>query len=143
MIPNKDSFCELDPDVKDKNGLPVLRFHWKWSQHEIRQIAHGIKTAKEMIGRLGGTVLTPDRTPEEAIEDGGVIIHELGTTRMGDKASNSVTDSFGKAWDVNNLVVVDGSVFSSNAHKNPTLTIMALAWRSSDRLVERMKKGEV
>jgi len=44
---------------------------------------------------------------------------------------------------VDNLVVVDGSVFTSNAHKNPTLTIMALAWRSSDRLVERMKKGEV
>jgi choline dehydrogenase-like flavoprotein len=143
MIPNKDSFCELDPEVKDKHGMPVLRFHWKWSQHEIRQIAHGIKTAKEMIGRLGGTVLTPDRTPEEAIEDGGVIIHELGTTRMGDKPSNSVTDSFGKAWDVNNLVVVDGSVFTSNAHKNPTLTIMALAWRSTDHLVERMRKGEV
>ena len=143
MIPNADSFCELDPDVKDRNGLPVLRFHWKWSQHEIRQIAHGIETAKEMIGRLGGTVLTPDRTPEEAIEDGGVIIHELGTTRMGDKPDNSVTDSFGKTWDVNNLVVVDGSVFTSNAHKNPTLTIMALAWRSTEHLVERLKKGEV
>lgn len=143
MIPNADSFCELDPDVKDKYGMPVLRFHWKWTQHELRQIAHGIKTAKEMIARLGGTVLTPDRTPEEAIEDGGVIIHELGTTRMGDKASNSVVDGFGKAWDVDNLVIVDGSVFTSNAHKNPTLTIMALAWRSTSKLVERMKKGEI
>ena len=143
MIPNAGSFCELDPDVKDKYGMPVLRFHWKWTEHEIRQIAHGIKTAKEMIARLGGTVLTPDRPPEEAIEDGGVIIHELGTTRMGDKASNSVTDTFGKAWDVGNLVIVDGSVFTSNAHKNPTLTIMALAMRSTAHLVERMKKGEI
>ena len=143
MIPNDGSFCELDPDVKDKYGMPVLRFHWKWTQHELRQIAHGIKTAKEMIARLGGTVLTPDRTPEEAIEDGGVIIHELGTTRMGDHASNSVVDGFGKAWDVENLVIVDGSVFTSNAHKNPTLTIMALAWRSTAKLVERMKKGEI
>ncbi len=143
MIPNDGSFCELDPDVKDKYGMPVLRFHWKWTQHEIRQIAHGIKTAREMIARLGGTVLTPERPPEEAIEDGGVIIHELGTTRMGDKASNSVVDGFGKAWDVDNLVIVDGSVFTSNAHKNPTLTIMALAWRSTARLVERMKQGEI
>ncbi len=143
MIPNAGSFCELDPSVKDKYGMPVLRFHWQWTQHEIRQIAHGIKTAKEMIARLGGTVLTPERTPEEAIEDGGVIIHELGTTRMGDKASNSVVDGFGKAWDVDNLVIVDGSVFTSNAHKNPTLTIMALAWRSTARLVERLKKGEI
>jgi len=143
MIPNAGSFCELDPTVKDKYGMPVLRFHWKWTQHEIRQIAHGIKTAKEMIARLDGTVLTPERPPEEAIEDGGVIIHELGTTRMGDKARNSVVDGFGKAWDVDNLVIVDGSVFTSNAHKNPTLTIMALAWRSTARLVERLKKGEI
>ncbi len=72
-----------------------------------------------------------------------MIIHELGTTRMGDKASNSVVDGFGKAWDVDNLVIVDGSVFTSNAHKNPTLTIMALAWRSMDHLVQRLKRGEI
>jgi len=143
MIPNKDSYCELDPVVKDKYGMPVLRFHWKWSQHEIRQIAHGIKTAKEMIHRLGGTVTTPDLPPEKAISDGGFIIHELGTTRMGDKAGNSVTDSFGKSWDIENLVITDGSVFTSNAHKNPTLTILALAMRSCAHLAQRMKKGEV
>ncbi|MCX7282316.1 MAG: GMC family oxidoreductase, partial [Alphaproteobacteria bacterium] len=143
MIPNKDSYCEQDPVVKDKNGMPVLRFHWKWSQHEIRQIAHGIKTAKDMIHRLGGTVTTPDLPPEKAIADGGFIIHELGTTRMGDKAANSVTDSFGKSWDIENLVITDGSVFTSNAHKNPTLTILALAMRSCAHLAQRMKKGEV
>lgn len=143
MIPNKDSYCELDPAVKDKYGMPVLRFHWKWSQHEIRQIAHGIKTAKEMIHRLGGTVTTPDLPPEKAIADGGFIIHELGTTRMGDKAGNSVTDSFGKTWDIGNLVIADGSVFTSNAHKNPTLTILALAMRSMAHLAQRMKRGEV
>ncbi len=142
MIPNKDSYCELDPVVKDKYGMPVLRFHWKWSQHEIRQIAHGIKTAKDMIHRLGGTVTTPDLPPERAISDGGFIIHELGTTRMGDKAGNSVTDGFGKSWDIENLVITDGSVFTSNAHKNPTLTILALAMRSSAHLAARMKKGE-
>jgi choline dehydrogenase-like flavoprotein len=52
-------------------------------------------------------------------------------------------DQFGRTWDVDNLVIADGGVFSSNAHKNPTLTIMALAWRSMDRLAERMRKGEV
>jgi choline dehydrogenase-like flavoprotein len=143
MIPNKDSFCELDPEVKDKYGMAVLRFHWKWSSHEIRQIAHGIKSAREMIHRLGGTVTTPELPPERAISDGGFIIHELGTTRMGDKPGNSVTDSFGKSWDIDNLVIADGSVFTSNAHKNPTLTILALAWRSMDHLVARMRKGEV
>jgi choline dehydrogenase-like flavoprotein len=142
MIPNADCYCELDPKVKDKFGMPVLRFHWKWSRHEINQIAHGIKTAEALIHRMGGTVVTPKRRPEDAIEDGGVIIHELGTTRMGDKASNSVTDSFGTSWDVSNLVITDGSVFTSNADKNPTLTILALAMRNSAHLAQRMKKGE-
>jgi choline dehydrogenase-like flavoprotein len=62
---------------------------------------------------------------------------------MGSRAADSVTDSFGRTWDIDNLVIADGSVFTSNAHKNPTLTIMALSWRSMDRLVERMRKGEV
>ena len=143
MIPNADSYCEIDPEVKDKFGIPVLRFHWKWSDHEYRQIAHGIQTAKEIIERLGGRVMTPELPPEHAIADGGWIIHEVGTTRMGSSAADSVTDSFGKTWDVDNLVIADGGVFTSNAHKNPTLTIMALAWRSMDHLAERMRKGEV
>lgn len=143
MIPNSDSYCELDPSVKDKFGLAVLRFHWKWSDYEIRQIAHGMKTAKEIIERLGGKVTTPMRPPEQAIDVGGWIIHEVGTTRMGSNASDSVTDGFGKTWEVDNLVVVDGGIFTSNAHKNPTLTIMALAWRNMDKLADRMRKGEV
>jgi choline dehydrogenase-like flavoprotein len=143
MIPNADSYCELDPQVKDKFGLPVLRFHWKWSDHEYRQIAHGMQTAKEIIERLGGKVISPMLPPEQAIAVGGWIIHEVGTTRMGSSASDSVTDGFGRTWDVDNLVVVDGGVFTSNAHKNPTLTIMALAWRSMDHLADRMRKGEV
>jgi choline dehydrogenase-like flavoprotein len=143
MVPNADSYCELDPDTKDKYGLPVLRFHWKWSDHEYRQIAHGVKTAKEIIGRMGGRVLTPERPPEQAIQSGGEIIHEVGTTRMGMNAADSVTDGFGKTWDIDNLVIADGGVFPSNAHKNPTLTIMALAWRSMDHLAARMRKGEI
>lgn len=143
MIPNPDSYCELDSGTKDRFGLPVLRFHWKFSDHEHRQIAHGIKTARDIIHKLGGRVLTPEMRPEQAINPGGWIIHEVGTTRMGNSAADSVTDPYGRTWDVDNLVVADGGVFTSNAHKNPTLTIMALAWRSMDHLASRMKKGEV
>jgi choline dehydrogenase-like flavoprotein len=102
-----------------------------------------MNTAKDIIERLGGKVISPMLPPEQAIAVGGWIIHEVGTTRMGTSAADSVTDGFGKTWDVNNLVVVDGGVFSSNAHKNPTLTIMALAWRSMDHLADRLRKGEV
>ncbi|HXB53111.1 MAG TPA: GMC family oxidoreductase, partial [Rhizomicrobium sp.] len=144
MIPNKDSWCEIDPEVKDKNGIPVLRFHWKWSDHEIRQIAHGMQTAKAIIERLGGHVVGgPLPPPEQAIAVGGWIIHEVGAARMGETAADSVTNQFGKTWEVDNLVIADGGVFPSNAHKNPTLTIMAVAWRSMDNLAGRMRRGEV
>ncbi len=143
MIPNADSYCELDPAAKDRFGIPVLRFHWKWSDHEYRQIAHGMKSARDIIHKLGGKVLGPEQPPQQAIADGGWIIHEVGTTRMGNSDADSVTDSYGKTWQVDNLVIVDGGIFTSNAHKNPTLTIMALAWRSMDKLAERLRKGEV
>jgi choline dehydrogenase-like flavoprotein len=143
MVPNENSFCELDPDVKDKFGLPVLRFHWQWTDHELNQIAHGLRTAREILGAMGGRILTPEQTPEEAIKEGGEIIHEIGTTRMGDDPTTSVTNQYGQTWDVNNLIVVDGGVFASNAHKNPTLTMMAIAWRSSDELAARLRRGEL
>ncbi len=54
MIPNDDCYAELDPKVKDKFGIPVLRFHWKWSSHEIGQAAHMQKTVAEMIDAMGG-----------------------------------------------------------------------------------------
>ncbi|HWA00045.1 MAG TPA: GMC family oxidoreductase [Caulobacterales bacterium] len=144
MIPNDDCYLDLDPDQKDRFGVPVARFHWKWSEHELNQIKHGMETAKQIFEHMGGKLLSKtDRTPEEAIAAGGEIIHEVGTTRMGTDARSSVTNQYGQTWDVNNLIVVDGGIFASNAHKNPTLTIMALAWRCSDELAARMRRHEV
>jgi choline dehydrogenase-like flavoprotein len=54
-----------------------------------------------------------------------------------------VTNSWGQTWDVKNLYLNDGAVFASNADKNPTLTIMALAWRASDQILERMRRKEL
>ncbi|MCX6953053.1 MAG: GMC family oxidoreductase [Verrucomicrobia bacterium] len=143
MIPNEDSFCELDPTVKDKWGIPVLRFHWKWSEHETRQAAHMQKTFVEIIESMGGKADKPDATGAAAIEPGGKIIHEVGGTIMGADPKKSVTNQWCQTWDVKNLFVTDGGAFCSNADKNPTLTIMALAWRSSDYLLEEMKKGNL
>ena len=57
MIPNEDSYCEIDPDKKDEWGIPVLRFHFKWSEHEEKQAAHMQKTFAEIIEAMGGKVL--------------------------------------------------------------------------------------
>ena len=142
MIPNKDSFCELDPVVKDKWGIPVLRFHWKWSSHELNQAAHMQRTFKEMIEAAGGTAGAPT-TGEKAIKPGGFIIHEVGGGIMGADRTKAVTNAWNQCWDIPNLLLNDGSAFASNADKNPTLTIMALAWRACDHLIDEMRKGNL
>ena len=142
MIPNDDSFCELDPTVKDKWGIPVLRFHWKWSAHETRQAAHMVKTFAQLLDAMGGTYNAPPPTDgARVIRNGGVIIHEVGGTIMGADPKQSVTNQWCQTWDVKNLFVTDGGPFCSNADKNPTLTIMALAWRASDYMLQELKQG--
>jgi choline dehydrogenase-like flavoprotein len=143
MIPNEDSFCDLDPTVKDKWGIPVLRFHWKWSDHETRQAMHMQRTFADLITAMGGKPNKLDADGLKAIEPGGKIIHEVGGTIMGTDPKKSVTNQWCQTWDVKNLFVTDGGPFVSNADKNPTLTIMALAWRASDYLLDEMKKGNL
>jgi choline dehydrogenase-like flavoprotein len=92
---------------------------------------------------MGGEMLDPDQTPEEAIKKGGEIIHEVGTTRMGSDPKTSVTNEWGQTWEVPNLFIMDGGVFASNPHKNCTLTIMTLAMRNADRLARSLLGGRV
>jgi choline dehydrogenase-like flavoprotein len=144
MIPNDKSFCEIDPLVKDKWGIPVLRFHWQWSEHELRQAAHMQRTFADIIEAMGGRTHGAIKTDgAKAIAPGGSIIHEVGGTLMGADSKDSVTNQWGQTWDVDNLVIADGGVFASNADKNPTLTIMALAWRASERILDRMRRKEL
>ncbi len=142
MIPNDDCYCELDPKVKDKWGIPVLRFHWKWGDAEIRQAAHMVQTFLEVIDRLGGTPVPGYETDgRKAISKGGEMIHEVGTVRMGHNDKDSVVNQYGQSWAVPNLFVTDGAVLVSSPDKNPTLSILALAWRSSDHLATLAKQG--
>jgi choline dehydrogenase-like flavoprotein len=144
MIPNENSYCEIDPKVKDKWGIPVLRFHWKWSDHETRQAAHMQTTFAGIVEAMGGRVIGKVRTDgSEAIAPGGFIIHEVGGAIMGADRQISVTNQWCQTWDVKNLFVTDGAVFASNADKNPTLTIMAVAWRAADHIADRMRRKEL
>ena len=144
MIPNENSYCELDPEKKDAWGIPVLRFHFKWSEHEERQASHMQKTFAEIIEAMGGqSPGQPELDGKKAIDPGGSIIHEVGTTCMGSDPKHSVLNQYCQAWDVKNLFVTDGGPFVSNADKNPTLTIMANAWRACEHLLGAMRKGEL
>jgi choline dehydrogenase-like flavoprotein len=146
MIPNPDTYCEIDPSVVDQWGIPVLRFHFKWREHELRQAKDMQETFKAIVEAAGGQYLTRTQINGPypfGIQPGGKIIHEVGTVRMGADAKTSVLNGFCQAHDIKNLFVTDGAPMVTNPDKNPTLTIMALAWRASEYLLDQAKKGDL
>lgn len=146
MIANPDSYCEIDPEVVDEFGIPVLRFHFRWSEYEIRQARDMQETFKAIVEAMGGEYKTqtePGGPNPFGIEAGGRIIHEVGTARMGADPRTSVLNSYCQAHDVKNLFVADGAPLVTNPDKNPTLTIMALSWRASEYLLTEAKKGNL
>jgi choline dehydrogenase-like flavoprotein len=144
MIPNDDSYCSIDPNVVDQWGIPVLRFNFKWSQDEILQAKHMQETFQEIIHAMGGVVTsTYGEDSNWGIKRGGEIIHEVGATKMGSDAKTSVLNQYCQSWSCKNLFITDAAPFASNADKNPTLTISALGWRTSDYIVDQVKKLNV
>jgi len=134
MVPNDDTYCDLDPRVVDTYGIPVLRFHFKFADHEYLQAKHMQETFRQIIQELGGTPLSPMPSRESGygLEAGGRIIHEVGTTRMGADPRTSVVNQFCQAHEVKNLFIADGGPFVSNADKNVTWTLLALSMRTAE-----------
>jgi choline dehydrogenase-like flavoprotein len=145
MIPNEHSYCEIDPLVVDKWGIPVLRFHFKRSDYEWKLARHMERNFTDVIVAMGGRPLLGSPTAREAsgMTTPGTLKHEVGTTRMGTTPRNSVLNSFCQAHEMTNLFVCDGGPLVSSPDKNPTLTINALAWRASDYMAEEMRKGVI
>ena len=138
-LANFDNFCEIDPDLKDAWGIPALRISMAHGSNEAALMRDAGVTAAEMLEAAGATNIHV-RT---GVEMPGMAIHEVGTARMGTDPKKAVLDPFCQSHDVRNLVVADGSCFVSSACQNPTLTMMALAVRACDHLVERFRRNEV
>ena len=138
----KSNYCEIDPNKVDKYGVPVLRFNYQWTDNEIKQAKHMQDTFEEIIHNMGAISLwnKPGKESNYGLTKPGQIIHEVGTTRMGSDPKDSVVNEFERLHDVSNVYVVDAGPFVSQADKNPTWTIMALAMRSSEHIVEEFKK---
>ena len=128
MIPNENSFCEIDPQVKDKWGIPVLRFHWQWSEHETRQAAHMQKTFARDHRSDGRQGAQPGRKRDgaKAIAPGGSIIHEVGGAIMGADPQDSVHNAWCQTWDVENLFLTDGAL----SRPTPTRIPRSPSWPS-------------
>jgi choline dehydrogenase-like flavoprotein len=139
------NYCEIDPNVVDKFGIPVLRFHVKHTDYEVKQAKHMKETFREMMHAMGAVITWGDDSAENnyGLDSPGKIIHEAGTVRMGNDAKLSALNKYNQAHDCKNLFVMDGGSFVSQADKNITWTIMALAMRASEYLVDQMKKNNI
>jgi choline dehydrogenase-like flavoprotein len=145
MIPNENSFCEIDPAVVDQWGIPVLRFHFKWSDYEYKQVKHMQETFRAIITEMGGVPTSKMPGAEEGygIAPGGRIIHEVGVTRMGNNPSTSVLNKNCQAHDAKNVFVADGGPLVSQADKNCTWTILALAMKTAEYIADQRKAGAI
>jgi choline dehydrogenase-like flavoprotein len=139
-LPYKENRCTINKDVTDVYGIPVLHFEIAWGENEKKMIRDMAVSASEMLEAAGAKNIKPF-TLENRIP--GYSIHEMGTARMGADPKSSVLNQFQQSHDVKNLFVMDAAGFPSGACQNPTLTIMAMAVRSTDHLMEEMKKGNL
>ena len=145
MIARRENRCTIDPHQVDQYGIPVLRFDVTWSDQEYAQVKHMQETMRSIIYAMGGepTDSMPSREEGYGILSPGRIIHEGGTTRMGHDPRTSVLNKWCQAHDAKNVFVADGGPLVSQAHKNITWTILALAWRASEYIAEERKRGNL
>ncbi|AYL98226.1 GMC family oxidoreductase [Mucilaginibacter celer] len=144
-IARYDNYCEIDPNVVDKYGIPVLRFHYKWAPEEIKQAKHMQETFQEIMHNMGGAIYGPPQGPETnyGLEAPGKIIHEVGTIRMGNDPKKSALNKYCQAHDCKNLFVVDAAPFVQQGDKNATWTILALSMRTAEYILQERKKLNV
>ena len=142
----KDNRCQIDPNVVDKYGIPVLSFDVKWSDYEINQAKHMKETFEEIMHNMGAVITGGGDYSKEnnyGLENPGKIIHEAGTVRMGNDPKTSALNKYNQAHECKNLFVMDGGAFVSQADKNITWTILALSLRASEHLISEMKKQNI
>ena len=144
-IARKENYCEIDPSVVDKFGIPVLRFNYTWSNEEVNQAKHMQETFQSIMHEMGAVITTkiPGADTSYGLEAPGKIIHEVGTIRMGDDPKTSALNKWCQAHDCKNLFVVDAAPFVQQGDKNATWTILALSMRTTEYILEQRKKQNI
>ncbi len=139
MLARKENLVALDPVVKDHWGIPVLKITCTHSDNDEKIYRDFFARALELLHAAGGEVAHA----EPHIGVPGALIHEVGTCRMGSDRRSSVLNSSCQTHDIPNLFVFGGGCFVTTGDKHPTLTMMALAARGCDYLIDYAKKGQL
>jgi choline dehydrogenase-like flavoprotein len=138
VLPRKENRVTVDPEKTDRYGVPLMKIDYTTSDNE-RKMAEHMYDAALAICDAAKAELAPYKRGD--VDMNGSAIHEHGTCRMGDDPKRSALNAFNQMHEVKNVFVVDGSAFTTASEKNPTLTILALAWRATDYLGAEIKKG--
>ena len=140
VLPRADNYVTVEGTPQDTYGVPLPKIVFSVGENEQKMVQEMYDTAEEIMHAAKAELVHFNRGE---IDKAGSAIHEHGTCRMGADPRRSALNSFCQMHEVENLFVMDGSAFPSASEKNPTLTILALAWRSSDYLAEELKKGNL
>ncbi len=135
-----ENHVRINRDVVDAWGIPVLHIEMEFGDNERNMVYDMGETAGEMLEAVGAREIRVSYGPTSVP---GILIHEVGTARMGSHPKTSVLNSFNQAWDVKNVFVTDGACYVSNANQNPTLTMMAITARAMDYLAQELKAGRL
>lgn len=139
QLPNEANHLALDPNVKDKWGIPALRITCKWGDNERAMMRDMTTSAVEMLEAAGARDIwqnRPDVPP-------GLCIHEMGGARMSRTPGDGVVNRHNQVWDVPNVFVTDGACMASSACQNPSITYMAITARAAAAAVEKLNRREL
>ena len=140
VLPYRHNRISVDGTPNDRFGYPLLRIEYDIGENERKMVSRMYDVVEEILHGMKAEPLPYERG---AIETLGTSIHEHGTCRMGDDPRRSALSRYNQMHEVKNVFVMDGSAFPTATEKNPTLTILALAWRASDYMAEQMRLGEI
>ena len=140
VLPYRHNRIAVEGTPLDRFGYPRLRIEYKIGDNERRMIPRIYDVVEEILHEMKAEPLPYRRGTIDTL---GTSIHEHGTCRMGDDPKRSALNRFNQMHEVKNVFVVDGGSFPTATEKNPTLTILALAWRATDYMAEEMKRGSI
>ena len=140
VLPYAHNRITVDAARTDRYGVPLLKIDYRIGDNEKKMAAHMYDAVEEICRAAGAELVVFDRG---VLDNNGSAIHEHSTCRMGDDPKRSALNKFNQMHEVKNLLVVDGSAFTTASEKNPTLTILALSWRATDHLAEEIGRGNL
>jgi gluconate 2-dehydrogenase alpha chain len=133
----RDNYMDLDPTYKDRHGDPLLRLTLDWRDNERRMAAFMSRKAEQIAKEMGATEVTPFPGLKRYDATRYQSTHIQGGAIMGADEGNSVVNNYLQHWQLPNLFVLGASAFPQNPSGNPTLTALALTYRTADAVIER------